>query len=42
MMNDLPRRRCFSVESKAFVIEEVLDGKKVSIVITERRWSRLS
>ena len=41
-MNDLPRRRCFSVESKAFEIEEVGDGKKVMVVITERRWGRMS
>ena len=33
---------CFAVESKDFVIEKVLDGKKVWIVITERRWSRVS
>ena len=41
-MNDLLRRRCFSVESKAFVIEEVGVGKKLKVVITERRWGRMS
>ena len=41
-MNDLPRRRCFSVESKAFEIEEVGAGKKVMVVITERRWGKMS
>ena len=41
-MNELPRRRCFSVESKAFEIEEVGDGKKVIVVIKERRWGRMS
>ena len=41
-MKDLPRRRCFAVESKAFEIEKAGDGKKVMVVITERRWRRLS
>ena len=41
-MNDLLRKRCFSVESKAFEIEEVGEGKKVKVVITERRWGRMS
>ena len=36
------RRRWFSVESKAFEIEEVGDGKRVMVVITERRWGKTS
>ena len=40
--DDLPRRRCFSVESKDFEIEEVGDGKKVMVVITERRRGKMS
>ena len=40
--DDLPRRRCFSVESKDFEIEKVGDGKKVMVVITERRQGKMS
>ena len=42
MGKDVVRGRCFSVESKAFEIEEVGDGKKVMVIITERRWGRMS
>ena len=38
----LRRRRCFSVDSKSFKIEEAGFGKKVRIFITERRWGRMS
>ena len=38
----LRRRRCFSVESKSFEIEEVGAGKKTMVIITERRWGRMS
>ena len=42
MGKDVVRRRCFSVESKAFEIEEVGVGKKAMVIITERRWGRMS
>ena len=36
------RRRCFSVDSKSFEIEEVGVGKKARVLITERQWGRMS
>ena len=36
------RRRCFSVESKSFEIEEAGVGKRARVIITERRWGRMS
>ena len=42
MGEDVDGRRCFSVESKSFEIEEVGVGKKVMVFITERRWGRMS
>ena len=41
-MKNIDGRRCFSVESKSFEIEEVGVGKKVMVFITERRWGRMS
>ena len=38
----LRRRRCFSVDSKSFEIEEAGFGKKAKVLITERRWGRMS
>ena len=38
----LMRRRWFSVESKSVKIEEVGDGSKTKVIITERRWGRMS
>ena len=32
----------FSVDSKSFRIEEVGDGSKTKVIITERRWGRMS
>ena len=32
----------FSVDSKSFRIEEVEDGSKTKVIITERRWGRMS
>ena len=34
--------RCFSIDSKSFEIEEVGVGKKAKVLITERRWGRMS
>ena len=39
---DVVGRRCFSVESKSFEIEEVGVGKKAMVIIKERRWGRMS
>ena len=41
-MEGLRRRRWFSVDSKSFMIEEVGVGSKTKVVITERRWGRMS
>ena len=41
-MKTHPRRRWFSVDTKSFMIEEVGDGTKTRVVITERRWGRTS
>ena len=35
-------RRCISIDSKSFEIEEVGVGKKAKVLITERRWGRMS
>ena len=42
MSCSLRGRRCFSVDSKAFEVEEVGVGKKAKVFITERRWGRMS
>ena len=36
------RRRWFSVDSKSFMIEEVGIGSKTKVIITERRWGRMT
>ena len=36
------RRRWFAVDSKSFMIEEVGEGSKTKVVITEWRWGRMS
>ena len=38
----LRRRRWFSVNSKSFEIKEVGVGSKAKVLITERRWGRIS
>ena len=42
MGKEVVRRRCFFVESKAFEIKEVGDGKKAMVIITKKRWGRMS
>ena len=39
---DVVGRSCFFVESKSFEIEEVGVVKKAMVIITERRWGRMS
>ena len=41
MKDPLRRRIWFFVESKSFKIEEVGDGNKTKVIITERRWGRM-
>ena len=42
MIDMFRRRRWFSVDSKSFMIEVVGDGSKTKVIITERRWGRMT